>query len=200
MSSPFSILARSRYLRRLRIERPEQIGTMYYTLVSQPSSPAAKRSIRLGAEHGAQRYPPNVSINCLMELFADLISLLSAINTYLPRIQRHVDKLVKLIEGHGKKPVLLNDVMAWFAFDSMGDFMFNESFGMMDSTQWHKAIIQQKGALRFLAPLNDTIWIVHMALSMFPFVGMVRDWNAMVRFCDHASQRRMNVSRYSALD
>ena len=82
--------------------------------------------------------------------------------------------------------------MSWFAFDSMGEFMFNSDFDMMRSSTWHPAIVQQRGALALLAPLSDAIWLVRLAFAFFPF-GKVRDWNQMVAFCDNAMNKRMQV-------
>ena len=83
--------------------------------------------------------------------------------------------------------------MSWFAFDSMGEFMFNSDFNMMRSSTWHPAIVQQRGALALLAPLSDAIWLVRLAFAFFPFVGKFRDWNQMVSFCDNAMQKRIQV-------
>ena len=115
---------------------------------------------------------------------------------YLPRIERQIDTLVNLIAAHSTRPVLLNDVMSWFAFDIMGEFLFNESFGMMESSRWHPAIVQQRGALALLAPLSDAIWLVRLSFyfgSLFGGFGKVKEWNAMVEFGDQAMQRRMKV-------
>ena len=121
-----------------------------------------------------------------------LLTLLQAIAEYLPRIREQVERLADLIASHNSEPVLLNDVMSWFAFDSMGEFMFNSDFGMMRSSTWHPAIVQQRGALALLAPLSDAIWLVRLAFAFFPF-GKVRDWNQMVAFCDNAMNKRMQV-------
>lgn len=83
--------------------------------------------------------------------------------------------------------------MSWFAFDSMGEFLFKKDFGMMESSAWHPAIVQQRRALALLAPLSDAIWLVRLAFAFFPFVGKVRDWNQMVSFCDSAMHERMQV-------
>ena len=112
---------------------------------------------------------------------------------YQPRIRQQVERLADVIASHKSQPVLLNDVMSWFAFDSMGEFMFNSSFGMMESSDWHPAIVKQRGALAFLAPLNDAIWLARLAFAFFPFVGKVKDWNQMVAFCDQAMQTRIQV-------
>ena len=119
---------------------------------------------------------------------------------YLPRIRRQVERLADLIASHDCEPVLLNDVMSWFAFDSMGEFMFNSDFGMMSSSTWHPAIVQQRGALALLAPLSDAIWLVRLAFAFFPFFGKVRDWNQMVSFCDKAMQKRIQVGDKKTLE
>jgi cytochrome P450 len=82
---------------------------------------------------------------------------MQAIAEYLPRIRQQVERLADLIANHSSEPVLLNDVMSWFAFDSMGEFMFKSDFGMMKSSAWHPAIVQQRGTLALLAPLSDAI-------------------------------------------
>ena len=81
----------------------------------------------------------------------------------------------------------------------MGEFMFNSDFGMMRSSTWHPAIVQQRGALALLAPLSDAIWLVRLAFAFFPFVGKVKDWNQMVSFCDNAMQKRIQVGDEDAL-
>ena len=113
---------------------------------------------------------------------------------YVPRMREQIERLAQLIADHNCKPVLVNDVMSWFAFDSMGEFMFGSSFGMMDSKTWHPAIAQQKGALELLAPMNDAVWLVRLAIDLFPFLGKVKDWNKMLAFCDDAMRKRMKVS------
>lgn len=117
-----------------------------------------------------------------------------AMAEYVPRIREQIKRLAKLIGDHDSKPVLINDVMSWFAFDSMGEFMFDSSFGMMDSNAWHPAIAQQKAALELLAPMNDAIWLVRLVFDLVPFLGKVKEWNKMLAFCDNAMQKRMQVS------
>ena len=89
--------------------------------------------------------------------------------------------------------------MSWFAFDSMGEFMFNSDFGMMESSKWHPAIVQQRGALALLAPLSDAIWAVRLAFAFLPWFGKVKDWNQMVAFCDKAMEKRLHVGDAGSL-
>ncbi|KAL8906002.1 MAG: hypothetical protein Q9207_002287 [Kuettlingeria erythrocarpa] len=119
------------------------------------------------------------------------VRFIQAMAQYVPRIREQIERLAKLIASHDSKPVLINDVMSWFAFDSMGEFMFDSSFGMMDSNAWHPAIAQQKAALELLAPMNDAVWLVRLAFDLFPYLGKVKDWNKMLAFCDNAMRKRM---------
>lgn len=75
----------------------------------------------------------------------------AAISTYLPRILAQIDVLQETVARYGTGPVPVNDVMLWFAFDSMGEFAFNQSFGMMKTGTWHKVIKQQRSGLSIRA-------------------------------------------------
>ena len=165
------------------------------------SSLAMKQNTMCGAAYGVKQCQQGVrrrsiALDRIREPIADIIQ---AIMEYLPRILQQVERLADLIANYDSRPILLNDVMSWFAFDSMGEFMFNSDFGMMRSSTWHPAIVQQRGALAFLAPLSDMIWLVRLAFAFFPFVGKVRDWNHMVAFCDNAMHKRMQVSNNKCL-
>ncbi|CAD6591505.1 MAG: hypothetical protein ASARMPRED_005466 [Alectoria sarmentosa] len=95
----------------------------------------------------------------------DNIPLRQAIKEYLPRILRQISTLEQLIATYGSQPVVVNDIMQWFAFDSMGEFAFNESYNMMKSGKQHSAITQQRSALALLGPLNAAIWIPRLAFA-----------------------------------
>lgn len=82
-----------------------------------------------------------------------------ATRKYLSRILRQISTLDQFIAKLGSQPVIVNDILQWFAFDSMGEFSFNESFDIMESGKVHSAIAQQRWALAMLGPLNAAIWI-----------------------------------------
>lgn len=75
----------------------------------------------------------------------------------------------------------------------MGDFVFNQSYGMMQSGLWHKAIIQQRSALAILGSLHCTIWLVRLAFAFIPMFWKVKDFFGMVSFCDERMQQRLKV-------
>ncbi|KAK9777657.1 putative Tryprostatin B 6-hydroxylase [Seiridium cardinale] len=93
-----------------------------------------------------------------------------AIQDYLPRITAQVDVLEQVISTYGTQPVPLNDVMMWFAFDSMGEFAFNQSFDMMKTGKWHEVIKQQRSALSLLGPMNPAVWAMRFGFAFAPFV------------------------------
>ena len=96
-----------------------------------------------------------------------IAGFIQAIAEYLPRIRQQVERLADLIANYNSEPVLLNDIMSWFAFDSMGEFKSNSDFGMMKSSAWHPAIVQQRATLALLVSLSDAIWLVRLALAFF---------------------------------
>ncbi|KAK6078382.1 cytochrome p450 [Seiridium cupressi] len=113
---------------------------------------------------------------------------------YLPRITAQVDVLKQVISTYGTQPVPLNDVMMWFAFDSMGEFAFNQSFDMMKTGKWHEIIKQQRSALSLLGPMNPAVWAMRFGFAFAPFVPAVRAWTGMIQFCEKCVKRRLQTS------
>lgn len=122
-----------------------------------------------------------------------MIGTVPALDEYGPRLLSLVDQLSDCIEAYNGKPVSVNDVMAWFAFDAMGEFTFSKDFNMMRSSDWHPVLWQQQRALDLLAPFNDAVWPIHVALSYFPFIHKVQSWKAMVAFCEGYMEKRIEV-------
>jgi tryprostatin B 6-hydroxylase len=81
--------------------------------------------------------------------------------------------------------------MQWFAFDSMGEFAFNENFSMMKTKTWHRAIVQQRSALAILGSLNHTVWAIRLAFAFLARFWRVKDWMGMISFCDQCMERRL---------
>lgn len=121
------------------------------------------------------------------------LTRLLAINQYLPRIRKQIATLEELIEQAESRPVLVNEIMQWYAHDAMGEFAFNESFGMMKSAKWHRVIEQQRAALTLLGPMSMVIWLIRICLALFPFAPGVKAWNNMLEFCDERMDRRRKV-------
>jgi hypothetical protein len=116
-----------------------------------------------------------------------------ALNEYKPRLLKAIDSLTKSIDSHGPNPVKVNDVLSWFSFDAMADFAFGEDFGMLNSNQWHPVIERQQKALAFLAPFNDTAWIVRLAFTLVPFHSQIKNWMQVIEFCKERMSKAMQV-------
>lgn len=116
-----------------------------------------------------------------------------AIREYLPRILRQILTLEQVSALSGSQPVVVNDIMQLFAFDSMGEFAFNEDFGVMKSGKWHFVVTRQRSALALLGSFNAAIWIFRLALAFPPFFWRVRDRTGMIAFCDSRMEQRLKV-------
>ncbi len=146
--------------------------------------------------YGLTRFPRKVRALAII-LRSAAERLCEAIRDYLPRILRQIATLEEAITGFGSQPVIVNDVMQRFAFDSMGEFAFNESFGMTKSGKMHRAIEQQRSAISLLGPLSPAIWVPMLAFAFVPFYWRIRDWNGMVAFCDNRLEKRLKVGYLS---
>ena len=104
-----------------------------------------------------------------------------------------MDKLDDSAVAH--EPVLINDIMYWFAFDSMGEFAFNQDFGMMKGGEWHYAINLFRRALSLIGPFSPMIWLIKIGFAFFPWFGKIGDWFAMMAFCYKQMDKRMVVCR-----
>jgi hypothetical protein len=98
-----------------------------------------------------------------------------------------------MIAKEGSHPILINDLMYFFAFDSMGDFAFSEDFGMMRTKQWHPSIAMLRSALTLLGPISPAIWIARLGFAFIPGLWKVGHWFHMLEFCDQCMARRMKV-------
>jgi tryprostatin B 6-hydroxylase len=118
-----------------------------------------------------------------------------AIRDYLPRILQQIGTLESIIASASAdgQPVVPNDIMQWFAFDSMGEFASNEDFGMMKTKTWHRAIMQQRSALAILGSLNHAVWAIRLAFSFLARFWSVKDWMDMISFCDQCMERRLRT-------
>ncbi|PYH34145.1 cytochrome P450 [Aspergillus neoniger CBS 115656] len=105
----------------------------------------------------------------------------SAIRQYQHRIVQKVHKLKCLILAQQHQPILVNELMYWFAFDSMGDFAFSINFGMMENQEWHRCILLFRPA----------IWIPRLAFTIVPGLWWAKWWFQMLAFCDQCMEQRM---------
>ncbi|KAJ5529440.1 hypothetical protein N7527_002833 [Penicillium freii] len=114
-----------------------------------------------------------------------------ALLQYHGRVVEKVRTLESLVASGKSRPVLINELMYFFAFDSMGDFAFSEDFGMMSSKRWHSSIAMLRSALTLLGPFSPAIWIPRLGFAFIPSLWKVRHWFHMLEFCDQCMARRM---------
>lgn len=95
------------------------------------------------------------------------------------------------------EPILVNDLLYWFAFDSMGEFAFNQDFGMMQHQEWHFAIKLFGRALSIIGPFAPVVWLIKIGFAFLPWFGKIKDWFSMLSFCRQRMEDRMKVSRTS---
>ncbi|KAK4868972.1 hypothetical protein LT330_006581 [Penicillium expansum] len=114
-----------------------------------------------------------------------------ALVQYHRRVVEKVRTLQRLVALGQSRPVLINELMYFFAFDSMGDFAFSEDFGMMRNKRWHSSIAMLRSALTLLGPFSPAIWIPRLGFAFIPSLWKVRHWFHMLEFCDQCMARRI---------
>lgn len=136
--------------------------------------------------------PSKVSLLHQAKQFNHLTHNFVALEDYEQRIQTYGLLLEKHIASTSGEIV---DVSTWFyflSFDVMGDFAFAKSFKMLESKEWHYAVLMLRRALNLLGPLSSVPWLVQLAFS-FPMIPVVRDWNKMIFWCAERMGERINV-------
>lgn len=121
-----------------------------------------------------------------------------AVKEYIPRILDQIDQLKQAIARFEGRPVPINDVMPWFAFDSMGEFAFNKSFDMLKEGKWHSVILSQHLSLAIQGLLHPAVWAMRLAFAFAYFlpIGPFKDWFSLLQFSDQCMDNRMKVTRH----
>ncbi|KAL8955278.1 MAG: hypothetical protein Q9193_006812 [Seirophora villosa] len=119
-----------------------------------------------------------------------------AIDSYRPRIERQIAVLLQRISEAAttQSTVLVNDLVYWFTFDSMGEFAFNQDFGMMRRQEWHFAVNLFQRALSLIGPFSPTIWLIKIGFAFTPWFWNIGAWFGMLSFCNDQMEARMKVS------
>lgn len=119
----------------------------------------------------------------------------SAIESYRPRLQRQVEVLNSIIDTFSRedRPVYVNDLMYFYAFDSMGEFAFNQDFGMMRNEKWHDAAKGIKRAISILGPMKSVIWLIRIGFYFLPWFWRIGDWFNALHFCQARLEDRIKV-------
>jgi tryprostatin B 6-hydroxylase len=118
-----------------------------------------------------------------------------AVAQYEEKILKYIDELDACIEGDARahKVSDVTNLFFWFGFDAMGDFVFNKSFGMLRTQEWHHIIILLQRALSLLGPFSPVPWLVQLAFHLLPRFWVLKDWFDMVDWCERQMKERIGV-------
>jgi tryprostatin B 6-hydroxylase len=130
-----------------------------------------------------------------------------ALQLHKTKILRHVDRLDRCIEMdvNQGKPSNAKNLMYWFGFDAMGDFVFNHPFGMLEATTWHHVMVRSYRAVELLGPFSPVPWLIHIAFQLLPRLSKLGDWHEMTSWCrltmdqrikNEALQKELDMTHY----
>ncbi|KAM0254291.1 hypothetical protein ACHAQJ_006931 [Trichoderma viride] len=109
------------------------------------------------------------------------------------KILKYVDKLDQCIEADAKseKVTDMRNLLLWFGFDIMGEFVFSKSFGMLEKQEWHHIIVRLQRALSLLGPLSPVPWLIQIAFKLAPRISVLKDWFDTVAWCQSQMGERL---------
>ncbi|KAI1095731.1 cytochrome P450 [Rostrohypoxylon terebratum] len=119
------------------------------------------------------------------------------------RVLKHIEVLDQCIQAEAKtnKVSHMKDLLYWFAFDAMGDFVMSKSFGMLQNQNWHHIVTRLGNASSLLGPLSPAPWLVQIGLKLAPSLSVVGDWRATAAWCRREVRERLtDKSRYLEKD
>ena len=119
-----------------------------------------------------------------------------ALNYYEERMMKHGEVLERAISDLAQRdrPVDVSSWFYWFTFDVMGEFAFARSFGMLEDEKWHTAVVMLRKAMKLLGPLSPVPWLAQIGFNIFPWFWVVRDWFAMLAWCQERMKERIQVT------
>ncbi|CAJ2507920.1 Uu.00g091060.m01.CDS01 [Anthostomella pinea] len=126
-----------------------------------------------------------------------------ALQLHEAKILRHVDQLDRCIENDADegRPSDAKNLMYWFGFDAMGDFVFNHPFGMLQAKTWHHIMMRSYRAVELLGPFGPAPWLVHIGFQLLPRLSKLRDWHEMTSWCRQTMEQRLkDVALQKELD
>jgi hypothetical protein len=87
----------------------------------------------------------------------------------------------------------MKNLLYWFGFDAMGDFVLSDSFNMLRDESWHHILQKGRNAMSLLGPLGPTPWLFQIALRLLPRVWVIKDWYGMVQWAEVQMKNRLEV-------
>ncbi|KAI7776264.1 Cytochrome P450 [Diaporthe eres] len=122
------------------------------------------------------------------------IMIASSVAQYYESILVKVRALEDIISQSGSEALLVNDLIYFFAFDSMGAFGFGLDFGLMRDRKPIDGFRYMRSALGLLGPFTPAIWIARLGFSCIPGLWKVRHWFNMLKFSDNLMNTCMKSS------
>ena len=125
----------------------------------------------------------------------DVFDYCTAITSYQDRIKQQIRVLLQTLSEDVKanRPVEMNKVLYWYAFDAMGEFAFSKDFGMMRRRKGHRILKWIRGGLSILGPFSPVMWLIRIGFACMPLMGTVSDWGNIVAFCRKQLESRVEV-------
>ncbi|CAI6336678.1 unnamed protein product [Periconia digitata] len=120
----------------------------------------------------------------------------TATDSYLAKSQTHISSLLSLIRASAQSHTEadIRDLMYWYGFDVMGDFIFNQSFGMLENQRWHETVRLLRKGFEVLGPTAPVPWAIQIAFNCLPSVGPLREWKEMNEWCVRTMEGRVEAS------
>lgn len=116
-----------------------------------------------------------------------------AIREYKDRLIPHQERLIKQIHANSGMAINISKLFMLYGFDVMADLAFEESFGMLQSNEYHWAVkLLQEG----LKPLGFILpeWFFRI-MSVIP--GLADDWFKFIGYTKERLYERMKVTIFS---
>ena len=133
-----------------------------------------------------------MSIPLAISTITDLT--IAELDEYESRIRDHALLLEKHIASTAGQPINITQWFYFLSFDVMGDFAFSKSFDMLESKEWHYAVVLLRRALCLLGPFSSVPWLAQIAFSL-PMIPIIRDWNRMLSWCADRMAEQIQVSQ-----
>ncbi|KAI0544498.1 benzoate 4-monooxygenase cytochrome P450 [Xylaria curta] len=115
----------------------------------------------------------------------------SAVSQYYTRMINQVQMLESIVNETVTQPVHMNELVHWYAFDSMGDFGFGFDFGMMRNRKWVDGALYLRSAMTLLGPFSPAIWLAKLGFTFVPGRWKVAHWFKMLKVSDSCMKARM---------
>ncbi|KAK1248803.1 hypothetical protein MKX08_007023 [Trichoderma sp. CBMAI-0020] len=112
-----------------------------------------------------------------------------ALKGYEQRMRKYRDMLFDKIAASNGQPMNMAKWFHFYSFDVMGDLAFGKPFGMLETSQNHRAIAMLEAGFVPLG-LHLPVWLLVLGMSI---PALSKDWFEFVDFCRERYQARMKL-------